>query len=183
MEIIILQQIGTNSTESLWKDQAPNSLVYAGNVSLQARILDIKEEGLFLDNSLFINTSECLYYDLDSLKASLPNFDSISPKIDKNPLWQIFDIDKRELGKKYIVIPIYLRHVIQALINIYPLDPYLAAHYEKQLLNIITKFSSDDEDLLNSLNLSQSFDLIGNDIVDQFLRFQRKLYLTYQRED
>ncbi len=92
-------------------------------------------------------------------------------------------LQAENLTVRAVLIPFFLRHVLRAIINIHPLDRYLAAHYERQLTAILVKLSDDEQDLLNKLALTENFDLTGNDHVDAFLRFQRKLYLTYQRED
>jgi hypothetical protein len=82
-----------------------------------------------------------------------------------------------------IVIPVYLNHVIRAITNIYPLDRYLAAHYERQLTEVLRRLGPQDADLLTSLSLRKEYDNTGSAGADAFLRFQKKLYLTYLREE
>ena len=65
------------------------------------------------------------------------------------------------------------------------LDQYLAAHYERQMLEIIPHFSRDEIDWLNYHCLIEDPDVnedLGENI-KKFLKFQRKLYLHYERVD
>ncbi len=182
MDLIILEKIGQQATYDLWINKAPDNFVYCSNLPLKARTLSIHEDGFYLGDDPFIPKQEYIIYDNTVITSLKDVLDPKNYKIDNCILWKEFDLEKKELRKKYIAIPLYLRHVIKAITNIYPIDAYLAAHYERQLLNIAINITSEEEDILNALNLKQNFDLTGIKNVDDFLRFQRKLYLTYQDE-
>lgn len=85
----------------------------------------------------------------------------------------------------FIEIPIYLIHVVKSIVNIFPIDQYLAAHYEAQMIDIIKTLSLDDQDWLNYHCIIEDPDLNEdlNENIKNFLKFQRKLYLHYERVD
>ena len=84
---------------------------------------------------------------------------------------------------RFLAIPVYLRRVIQAIANIYPLDRYLAAHYERQLTAVMRRLKEEDIRTLDARALEENFDLTGREATDAVLRVQRKLYLADQRQD
>lgn len=183
MDIIILEKEGPLATRELWLKKAPQDLVYAGEIPLNSRHLTPDPLGFKLDGDLFLKKDEGVFFDALSLSVLKEHLKPQDMKIDPCPLWQRFDLREKKFTRKYIAIPLYLRHVIQAIVNIYPLDPYLAAHYERQMLNIAVNIRDNTADLLNYLNLIQDFDLPEESGSHDFLRFQRKLYLTYQHHD
>ena len=92
---------------------------------------------------------------------------------------------QKKFDSDAVMIPVYLIHTVKSIVNIFPLDQYLAAHYERQMLEIIPHFSRDEIDWLNYHCLIEDPDVnedLGENI-KKFLKFQRKLYLHYERVD
>ena len=95
-----------------------------------------------------------------------------------------WDAEKSAFRTKSLSVPAYAAHCVRAICSIFPLDRYLAAHYENQMRAAIFALSDKDAEFLARLAISQDADASGaSEEAAAFLKFQRKLYLAYARED
>lgn len=160
MKIIIKQQFGKHTTKELWIKYF-SLLKFADQV-----ILDIPNVSLNLDNTI-----------------------NIFKYFDQNFLYQNDSLTNHYKEKKFdielVEIPLCFYHIVHAVISIFPLDQYLAAHYERQLLEIIQNLSKDQIDWLNANLLKGNTGIEDNvdENIVKFIKLQRKLYLHYERED
>ena len=84
-----------------------------------------------------------------------------------------------------VILPVFLIHTVKSLTGIFPLDRYLAAHYEHQMLETVPHLSETEKDWLNRHCLREETsvqDCISEN-AEKFLKFQRKIYLHYDRVD
>lgn len=163
MKLFVRRITGSHATDELWDNSAEDGFTVISS--------DFSKE----------NSAEKSFPGVCGITAEEKNFCEYDYSVHDTPLLKFF----RDgcFTVENLIIPVYLHHVIRAIANIYPLDRYLAAHYERQLTAVLRQLKPEDEDLLASLALKNEFDNTGNQNADAFLRFQKKLYLTYLREE
>ena len=163
MKLHVRKITGSHATGELWDNSACDGFTVINS--------DFSKE----------NNSEKSDHEISNTSAEDKNFSEYDYSVHDAPLLEFFKDGCFTVEN--LIIPVYLHHVIRAITNIYPLDRYLAAHYERQLTSVLRQLKPEDEDLLASLALKNEFDNTGNPNADAFLRFQKKLYLTYLREE
>lgn len=94
-----------------------------------------------------------------------------------------WDAESSSFKTESISIPAFLAHSVRAICSIFPLDRYLAAHYENQMRAALSALDEKDAEYLDYLAITpdaEPYD--ASDAAAAFLKFQRKLYLAYARE-
>lgn len=95
-----------------------------------------------------------------------------------------WDTESSSFKTESLAIPAFLAHSVRAICSIFPLDRYLAAHYENQMRSALSALDAKDAEYLDYLAITPDAEpLDASDAVAAFLKFQRKLYLAYARED
>ena len=103
---------------------------------------------------------------------------------DKYSLQGDWDAEKSSFITNSISVPAFCAHCVRAICSIFPLDRYLAAHYENQMRAALSALSESDAEFLDRLAIAQDADVSeASEASAAFLKFQRKLYLAYARED
>jgi hypothetical protein len=83
--------------------------------------------------------------------------------------------------RKWIAAPLALLPVVRAIMNIYPLDPYLATHYMRQFQPLLDQLSADNLDciLIRTRQARYEVDEDLPDEINKYLRLERKLHRQY----
>ena len=81
----------------------------------------------------------------------------------------------------WISAPLAILPVVRAIMNIHPLDPYLAAHYMRQLQPILSQLST--ESLTQIMNIKQHRESVLDEHlpieISNYLKLEKKLHRQY----
>jgi hypothetical protein len=113
---------------------------------------------------------------VNAVKCEIPHNDLLPP----NGLEELIPW-LASTTRKWIAAPLALLPVVRAIMNIYPLDPYLATHYMRQFQPLLDQLSTENLDCILTRTRQARYEVDENlpAEINKYLRLERKLHRQY----